>query len=383
MSACPEPQWAPPEARILIGDCREVLPTLPDRSVNCCVTSPPYFGLRDYGTGIWEGGDGACPHAVRPTATSAASSSLEGSRETANHRQEGYRGLCGRCGARRIDRQIGLEETPEAYVAELVGVFREVRRMLTDDGTLWLVLGDSYAGSWGAQGRREVPATISRNQVVNHPKRASHTGSIRQAGLKPKDLIGIPWMTAFALRADGWYLRAECIWSKPNPMPESVTDRPTRAHEQVFLLAKSARYFYDQAAIREPFATDPRENYPRRARITGWGRQPSAAAVLGQPQRDKSGGFPPAGEARNKRSVFTISTVPYPEGHFAVFPPALVAPCILAGCPEGGTVLDPFAGSGTVAEVALKLNRSGLLIELNPDYLPLALRRTAQRALGL
>lgn len=324
---------------IRIGDCREMLRTMPDESIHCCVTSPPYFGLRNYG--------------------------MEG--------------------------QIGLELTPELFVEEMVSVFREVRRVLRGDGTLWLNLGDSYAASGRGGNPDDSP----------HQKQASNRGS-RQffqpppAGYKKKDLIGIPWMVAFALRADGWYLRQDIIWAKPNPMPESVTDRCTKAHEYMFLLSKSARYHYDADAIVEAFSTDPAENYPARAKITGRGSQ-GAADARGN-DRDKSGGFPPrrgvpprhadyascdqsgldaagGGMGRNKRSVWNVATSPFKEAHFATFPPALIEPCILAGCPEGGTVLDPFGGAGTTGLVADRKRRNAILIELNPEYAAIAGRR--------
>ena len=228
------------------GNCLDILPTMEAGSVNCCVTSPPYFGLRDYGN----------------------------------------------------DEQIGLEETPEAFVESLVNVFREVKRVLADDGTLWLNLGDSYGD---------------------------------------KNLIGIPWRVALALQADGWYLRQDIIWSKPNPMPESVTDRCTKAHEYIFLLSKSPKYFYDADAVREKGSHE---------------------------------------DGRNKRSVWEVNTKPYSGAHFATFPPDLIKPCIMAGCPAGGTVLDPFGGSGTTGMVALELGRSAELIELNPSYVEIIEERT-------
>jgi DNA modification methylase len=291
---------------------------MPAESVHCCVTSPPYFGLRDYG----------------------------------------------------VDGQIGLEQTPEEFTAELVSVFREVRRVLRDEGTLWLNLGDSYNAYNGGAG---PSSSISRGaQTEQRPQLASGYG-LKFKGLKPKDLLGIPWRVAFALQADGWFLRQDIIWSKPNPMPESVTDRCTKAHEYLFLLSKSGRYYYDAGAIKEPFTTDPKENYPARAKITGRGGQGAADARGGD--RDKSGGFPPSGENRNRRSVWTVATQPFAGAHFATFPPALIDPCIKAGCPEGGIVLDPFGGAGTTALVADRLKRSAVLIELNPEYAAMAERR--------
>jgi DNA modification methylase len=317
--------------QILSGDCREVLRALAARSVHCCVTSPPYFGLRDYG----------------------------------------------------VDGQIGLEQTPDAYVAELVAVFREVRRVLRDDGTLWLNLGDSYAndGKWGGHtGGKHVKvlhcSPIGRNK--------------RYTGLKPKDLIGIPWMVAFALRADGWWLRQDIIWSKPAPMPESVTDRCTKAHEYLFMLSKSERYYYDADAIAEPITDSSRARMgqPNLAQQNGSDRVPGKTngnmkAVL--KKQDGHGrryaGFNErffageCAETRNKRSVWTVATQPYSEAHFATFPPALIEPCIKAGTMLGGTVLDPFGGSGTTAMVADRLGRAAILIELNPTYVDIAKRR--------
>lgn len=307
-----KPETPADEIRILHGDCRTMLRTLPEQSVNCIVTSPPYFGLRDYG----------------------------------------------------VDGQIGLEQTPEAYVAELVDVFRECRRVLADDGTLWLNLGDSYAAN------RSYQVPQSKHQAHDYGK----SNAIRvPVGLKPKDLIGIPWRVAFALQADGWYLRSSIIWHKPNPMPESVRDRPTNAHENIFLFAKQPKYFYDAEAVKEPFQTDPKERYLERARITGRGTQ-GAANARGR-DRDKSGGFPPNGNGRNLRNIWTITTKPFKGAHFATFPPDLVEPCVKAGCPAGGTVLDPFGGSGTTALVARQLGRRAVLIELNSDYIEIARNR--------
>jgi DNA modification methylase len=299
--------------KIIKGDCREMLRTLPDESVHCCVTSPPYFGLRDYG----------------------------------------------------VDGQIGLEPTPEAFVAEMVDVFREVRRVLRADGTLWLNLGDSYNGSGatGGAGKQHTNA----GSVARPGARSGYGGELKQ-----KDLIGIPWMTAFALRADGWYLRQDLIWSKPNPMPESVQDRCTKAHEHIFLLSRSAQYFYDAAAIRE----DNAEGYQTSAE---WIHRNDAKTQPNQNvetfHREGASGTAYNGLGRNKRSVWAIATQAFPEAHFATFPPALIEPCIKAGCPAGGTVLDPFGGAGTTGLVADRLGRDALLIELNPEYAAIAERR--------
>lgn len=278
--------------KILRGDCIEQLAALPDCfRVQCCVTSPPYFGLRDYG------------HAG----------------------------------------QIGLESTPDEYIAKLVEVFRQVRRVLADDGTLWLNLGDSYGA---------------------------------------KQLIGIPWRVAFALQADGWYLRSDIIWHKPNPMPESVTDRPTKAHEYLFLLSKSERYHYDAAAIAEPAeslglnggAYAP-PGMPPSSNARSGNKARKHATDRGCPNDGVSGSVPWEGSTRNRRTVWTVATQPFSGAHFATFPPALIEPCILAGCPAGGTVLDPFGGAGTTGLVADRLQRNALLVELNPEYADMAERR--------
>lgn len=298
------------------GDCLTLLRQMPSQSVQCCVTSPPYWGLRDYGH----------------------------------------------------DGQMGLESTPEEYVAGMVEVFSEVRRVLRDDGTLWLNIGDSYAGGGRAGNNPEYmgkhtmfgksgwdPGVFGKPQPV--PR-----------GLKAKDLVGIPWRLAFALQADGWYLRADIIWSKPNPMPESVRDRPTKAHEYVFFLSKSAKYYFDQDAVREESITgDTRRPY---------GSQ-GAWDLDGRSEDQKHGGEQRQDPAtgRNIRSVWNIATRPYKGAHFAVMPLALVEPCVKAGAPEGSTVLDPFSGAGTVGFVAHQLGRSFIGCELNPDYAAMSRER--------
>lgn len=334
--------------RIINADCREALRAMPSESVHCCVTSPPYFGLRDYG------------HAG----------------------------------------QIGLEPTPDEFVAAMVEVFREVRRVLRDDGTLWLNLGDSYANDtkWGG-------STSGKHVKANHGD--SGIGRRRQnTGLKSKDLIGIPWRVAFALQADGWYLRQDIIWSKPNPMPESVQDRCTKAHEYIFLLSKGPKYHFDARAIAEPLSSTSvarlsqtgideqqgsdrvpgKTNGPMRAVYAG-----SDKSYTGKATKDfEAGGAQNASDVkrrivdrinageivtRNKRSVWEVTTQPFAQAHFATFPPALIEPCILAGCPEGGTVLDPFGGAGTTGLVADRHGRNAVLIELNPEYAAMAERR--------
>jgi DNA modification methylase len=294
--------------RILIGDCLEVLRGLPDGMAQTCVTSPPYYGLRDYG------------HAG----------------------------------------QIGLEETPDAYVARLVDVFREVRRVLRDDGTLWLNLGDSYAS--GGRKSRD-PGQSKIHPAFDGDVFADGLRPVDPPGIKPKDLLGIPWMVAFALRADGWWLRQDIIWHKPNPMPESVTDRCTKAHEYVFLLTKSARYFYDAAAIAEDAE-----------RGDAGSRFDQGKTAQHQLERQASGARIDDGR-RNARSVWPIATQPYSGAHFATMPPALAERCIKAGSKPGDMVLDPFGGAGTTGLVADRLGRSATLIELNPEYARLARER--------
>ncbi|MBN2253973.1 MAG: site-specific DNA-methyltransferase [Kosmotogaceae bacterium] len=300
---------------IYTGDALGILKTMGTESVHCCVTSPPYWGLRDYG----------------------------------------------------VNGQLGLEKTPEAYVERLVTIFAEVRRVLRSDGTLWLNLGDSYAS--GGNGWR---SSDSQSSTLNGGKPhniLNRNGCPVTSGMKPKDLVGIPWMVAFALRADGWYLRSDIIWHKPNPMPESVTDRPTKSHEYIFLLSKSERYFYDAAAIAEPVKAL-------------WGTRDR---THGKYHNKGSGLTPHSGLEKeyltaNKRSVWNITSQPYKEAHFATFPPELPRLCILAGCPEGGTVLDPFNGVGTTGLVALRLGREYIGIELNPEYVEMSQRRIVNDA---
>ena len=303
--------------------------------MQCVVTSPPYWGLRDYG----------------------------------------------------VEGQIGLEPTPEQYVANMVAVFREVLRVLRDDGTLWLNLGDSYASSPPGNTTLGVSAK-STLHGVNGPSdayRATLAQSVQQkrntivGGLKPKDLVGIPWRVAFALQADGWYLRSDIIWAKPNPMPESVTDRPTKAHEYLFLMSKSERYYYDAEAIKEPAAVGhrPTDFIPNSA------KDRAATAATAATAASRNGRSDTWQSDRNRRTVWTIATQPYPEAHFATFPEDLVKPCVMAGSRVGDTVLDPFAGSGTALYVAKELGRRAIGIELNPAYIQLAERRLVQEVLPL
>ncbi len=319
--------------KFYIGDSLTIIKSLPSESVNCCVTSPPYWGLRDYG----------------------------------------------------VDGQLGLEKTPEEYVTKLVEVFREIKRVLRGDGTIWLNLGDSYAGSGKGIGSNHGKAVFTDENIQKT--------DWRQLDMKPKDLVGIPWRVAFALQADGWYLRSDIIWHKLNPMPESVTDRPTKAHEYIFLLSKKERYYYDYEAILEPAGewgerdrTNCKYNqegipikggphHGLKGKPKSGNKERKYGSVVNSPNDHMGRSVPWEGEARNKRTVWTVATEPFPEAHFATYPTALIEPCILAGCPVGGTVLDPFGGSGTTTWVANKHGRNSIYIDLNPEYLQIALRR--------
>ncbi len=345
--------------RIECGDALEVLRTLPDECVQTCITSPPYWGLRDYGA----------------------------------------------------DGQIGLEQTPEEYVGRLVTVFREVRRVLRRNGTIWVNMGDSYAAHGSGADGKEL-AWLGSGSLERKARKPP-------SGLKPKDLIGIPWMVVFALRADGWYLRSDIVWAKSNPMPESVRDRPTRSHEYIFLLSKSRQYYYDADAIREyavgqtkhdltgPGYVAPGQTTQRGNRIkapSGWDTGKGAHGRFHRDSRSPSSKYsfarrvvesPPPGKcaqhrvdrepteyrlSRNKRDVWTVATHSFPGAHFATFPPALIEPCILAGAPEDGVVLDPFAGAGTTGLVALRHGRRFVGIELNPEYVEMSSHRIIEDA---
>lgn len=355
-----------PAHEIRLGDALTVLRSMESESVQCCVTSPPYFGLRDYGTANWEGGSVDCDHKARPGGGISKGSSLAGTSNRGGYSSDGQcRQRCDKCGAVRIDKQIGLEATPAEFVAKMVEVFEEVRRVLKKDGTLWLNLGDSYNGI-GGPGKQNGGAVGPTAAIAVENNRG-----VRIAGLKMKDLIGIPWRVAFALQEAGWWLRQDIIWSKPNPMPESVTDRCTKAHEYMFLLTKSAKYFYDAEAVKEEAeaGTLARNLYKR----TGYAKELLAQASVSYLNPKTTEYW--EGETRNKRSVWTVTTQPYSEAHFATFPPKLIEPCILAGSREGDTVLDPFNGSGTTGLVSLRHRRNYIGIELNPEYIKIAEKR--------
>ena len=324
---------------------------MPDASVHCCVTSPPYWGLRDYGTGRWKGGDPTCKHRVGQVAdTKAPGAIVTGQRPGVDASR------CRECGARRVDEQIGLEPTPAAYVEKMVAVFREVRRVLRDDGTLWLNIGDCYAGvgaQWG--GTKSIQAGAAGAMMGR--------GTFRKptGGLKSKDLVGIPWRVAFALQADGWYLRSDIIWAKPNPMPESVTDRPTKAHEYVFLLSKKQSYYYDAEAVAE--AATCAGKTVRYTEASKNARSKSDPRFATRPATDMV-----VKKTRNRRTVWTITPKPFKGAHFAVMPTELARLCVIAGTPRGGLVLDPFCGAGTTGCAAMPEGRRFYGIDLNPTY---------------
>lgn len=364
--------------KIYVGNNLDTLKTFPDKSINCCITSPPYYGLRDYGTGKWEGGDPNCNH----FRDSKLSHSGFDNGEMKQHRlgigvgDAIYKSVCPKCGAVRIDEQVGLEDTPEAYIERLVGIFREIKRCLTDDGTLWVNIGDTYCSS---------------NDINN---------------VKPKDLIGIPWMLAFALRNDGWYLRQDIIWHKPAPMPESVRDRFTKAHEYIFMLSKSKDYYFDHDAIQEDANPQSQQRYAYSFNMDKAGMQrpdgglntsgykgyvktkydnssQESSARQGINKNRGLGDVTVETDAidknfngkRNKRDVWSINTSSFKGAHFATFPEELVRWCLLAGCPKDGVVLDPFMGSGTVGVVAKRHNRKYVGTELNPEYAKMAENR--------
>ena len=355
---------------ILRADARHM--PLRDGCVQTVVTSPPYWGLRDYQTGRWLGGDSEHAHDTMLARNGRGGSGTPG-KQTPEAFPTAFACPECSCGARRIDAQIGLEPTPEEYAATMVGVFREVRRVLRDNGTVWLNLGDSYNAH---PGQRTVHDKAGWKQATD--RGSCESASRNTPNLKAKDLIGIPWRIAFALQADGWYLRSDIIWAKPNPMPESVTDRPTRSHEYIFLLSKSSSYFYDADAIREPWA-DERNGNP------GCVEHGKYRDATHQVMRNDFGGplKAPQVSGRNKRSVWTVNSEPTPEAHFATFPQKLIEPCILAGSRPLDLVLDPFIGSGTVGNVAERFGRRWVGLELSENYIEIAKNRTAQRGLGL
>ncbi len=393
-------------------DCRSLLAATDDNSIDCCVTSPPYWGLRDYGIepSVW-GDRGDCEHEwessvipPRHTDSGARGSTLGPNRDgrgVTRTQEQTQRSavtydFCQHCNAWRGS--LGLEPTPQLFVEHMVSIFREVRRVLRPEGTCWLNIGDSYAGSFGAQSKREGEGIQAiKIERFGHEKSLSRRPS--DFGLKPKDLCLIPFRLAIALQEDGWYVRSDIIWAKPNPMPESTKDRPTTAHEHVFLLAKSQRYYFEADAVRTPSVA------PTRKMPDGWDTGPGAHGSIHHNGREKGrrtdkqrghgrrhAGFNDRWDALSKqeqqskganiRTVWTIPTQPFPEAHFAVYPEKLVEPCIKAGCPEGGTVFDPFTGAGTTAVVARRFGCRFIGSELNREYCAIAVKRLPQRTLN-
>ena len=356
--------------KVFLGDSREVLKEFPDKCVDTCITSPPYWGLRDYGTSTWVGGDENCTHRRDTKKSDKCITGHKNFDEMLGVGDAIYKSECKRCGAKRVDNQIGLEDEVSDYIEQIVDVFSEVHRILKDDGTLWLNLGDSYAGSTGKSGG------VSEIQSVKRQLDTGSIGSLRPAnvaGLKRKDLIGVPWRAAFALQKYGWYLRQDIIWHKPNPMPEPANDRCVKSHEYMFLLSKNPQYYFDADSIKEPSIT------PNTG--TSWKQR----KLDGEPMRHGLQGAAAVGagnfktyEKRNKRSVWTVPTKPYAGAHFATFPPELITDCIIAGSREGGIVLDPFMGSGTIAEYSKRLGRLYTGVELNEEYHALIKQRTSQ-----
>ena len=350
---------------ILFGDCKETLKQFPRGSAQMCVTSPPYYGLRDYGTATWIGGDPNCNH-MRDSKVNP-DHCITGHK---NHDQMSgvgdaiYKTVCPKCGAIRQDSQIGLEETPEEFIESLVEVFREVRDVLADDGVLWVNIGDSYYNYRPGTGGLPKQTVSRTNQDL--PEECNRRAN-KLDGLKEKDMIGIPWMLAFALRADGWYLRQDIIWHKPNPMPESVRDRCTKAHEYIFLFSKQKNYFYDNEAIKEDA-----KDWGTRDRSKG---KYTSNNDYGQTPHS---GLTKSYAKKNKRSVWSVTKKPYKGAHFATYPPDLIEPCILAGSEKGDIVLDPFMGSGTTAAVAKSLGRDYIGCELHEDYGDLIRKRVGE-----
>lgn len=362
---------------IHLGDCLESLRDMPSESVQMVVTSPPYWSLRDYGIepSVW-GGDNSCSHDWGDDlpGKSASPHNFKLERKNDQRKDPSYMSLssqgcfCSKCGAWLG--QLGLEPTPQLFVKHIVMIFQEVKRVLRDDGTIWVNFGDSFS-SGGRSGS---------DYLGDAQKNAQALGKKETPGLAPKNLIGIPWRVALALQDDGWYLRSDNIWYKPNAMPESVTDRPTKAHEYMFLLSKSERYYYDADAVRQPLKAKTYTTFNTKARAKGndplglvksdnW----HSSVKERKPKRNDKGEISGA----NLRSVWCIPTVPYSEAHFATFPPELAEICIAAGSKRGDTVMDIFSGSGTAGEVALKLGRSYIGLEAKPEYVELSHKRIA------
>lgn len=363
--------------RLYLGDVKDVLYRLPPRSVQCVVTSPPYWSLRDYGTGTWEGGDSGCDH-IKPglptNLLERGASRLVGGVSTQNTSKlvNGYKEQCGKCGAKRVDKQIGSEPSPDCgthgkakcgqcFICTMVEVFDGVERVLRNDGTCWLNLGDTYGassnrngigGGLGGEGRKPNNPSLRRSD---------------DTGLSEGNLVGIPWRVALALQANGWVLRQDIVWSKPSPMPESVTNRCTKSHEYIFLLTKGMGYFYDAEAIKESAKSSYKDTDFLPVSATSFVDTNRHTSATGASMNGRKGEV--RNQTANKRSVWSVSSQGYPGCHYATFPPKLIEPCILAGSRINDIILDPFMGSGTTAEVCLKLGRRVWGIDLSEKYL--------------
>lgn len=388
--------------QILEGCALDLLASMASESVQCCVTSPPYWGLRDYGVAasVWGGskdclhrwGEVGRLHRGGRSGDSPATNGRKARVERDKTRDRITGAFCQDCDAWRGS--LGLEPTPELFIEHMVLVFREVRRVLRNDGTLWLNIGDSYTDSGRGADTGSTLSGTRHNQAESRKTRVRETS---RTGLAPKNLVGIPWMLAFALRADGWILRSDIIWHKPNPMPEAVKDRPTKAHEYMFLLSKSPRYYYDQESTLEPVSANTHARVSQDVAGQIGSKPANGGSRADRPMKAVGRKRQVAGEGikanddfhdstallvsrRNKRSVWTVTTCGYREAHFATFPPKLIEPCILAGAPRGGVVLDPFSGAGTTGLVCSRLDRDYIGIELKPEYAAMARRRIANDA---
>ena len=348
----------------LQGDVFNKLKELDNNSIDCVVTSPPYWGLRDYGTAKWQGGDPNCDH---QTKRSRGDDIKQGDKQGTNlGSRPNIQTLC-KCGAKRIDKQLGLEPTYQEHIQNIVELFRAMKPKLKDSATIWLNYGDSYAAT--VNGTKAKDIKNDDRGFVDKPF------STIQGSIKPKDLVMIPNRIAIALQDDGWWIRSEIIWHKPNPMPESTKDRPTQCHEKIWLITKSKKYYYDAEAVREPC----QDETIRRMTLGNKGKVGNNKNSTGWKQLNNYWGseqsVKDANKGRNRRNVWTITTKPFKDAHFATFPKDLIEPCIKAGCPKGGIVLDPFGGAGTTGIVAQSLNRTAILIELNPEYIEIAKKR--------
>jgi DNA modification methylase len=357
--------------KILHGNCIDKIKELDDNSIDCVVSSPPYFGLRDYGTAQWKGGNPNCSHAYGRNTRGGLSDFQKNNKGSFGDEAVKSGECCKLCGAKRIDEQFGLEKTYQDYLANTVKVFETFKPKLKDTATIWWNVGDSYNSTNGFCRNKGKYKRKGRDGGSNDKK------LIKNSIIKEKDLMMIPNRVAIALQEAGWYIRSEIIWHKPNPMPESVRDRPTSAHEKIWLITKSKKYYYDADAIREPLAASSLNRLNQDIKN-------QKGSTRGNGGMKSNGNMKAVGnkETKNKRNVWTVTTKPCKEAHFATFPKDLIEPCIKAGCPEGGLVLDPFGGSGTTGIVAAQNNRNAVLIELNQKYIDIAKKRI-DKELGL